>query len=142
MSGALRPAVAAARASLLQHLRVGVTPALHTAGGLPGQSVFDGLCSILAPRYFADAAKGTYLDKGQVTDRVLSVVKNFQKVEPSKVTPTAHFTKDLGLDSLDTVEVVMAFEEEFGIEIPDSEADKILSTADAIEFVASHPQAK
>lgn len=59
-----------------------------------------------------------------------------------QVTPTAHFTKDLGLDSLDTVEVVMAFEEEFGIEIPDSEADKILSTADAIEFVASHPQAK
>lgn len=85
MSGALRPAVAAARASLLQHLRVGVTPALHTAGGLPGQSLFDGLCSVLAPRYFSDAAKGTYLDKGQVTDRVLSVVKNFQKVEPSKV---------------------------------------------------------
>ena len=46
------------------------------------------------------------------------------------------------MDSLDTVEVVMAFEEEFAIEIPDSEADKILSTSDAISYVAAHPQAK
>jgi NADH dehydrogenase (ubiquinone) 1 alpha/beta subcomplex 1 len=58
------------------------------------------------------------------------------------VTPTASFQKDLGLDSLDTVEVVMAFEEEFAVEIPDSEADKILSTADAINYIAAHPQAK
>ncbi|KAK9908238.1 hypothetical protein WJX75_004658 [Coccomyxa subellipsoidea] len=74
--------------------------------------------------------------------RVLNVVKNFDKVEPSKVTPMASFQKDLGLDSLDTVEVVMAFEEEFAVEIPDSEADKILSTADAINYIAAHPQAK
>lgn len=47
--------------------------------------------------------------------------------------PTSSFHADLGLDSLDTVEVVMAFEEEFGVEIPDSEADKILSVADAVE---------
>ena len=58
-----------------------------------------------------------------------------------QVTPSVSF-KDLGLDSLDTVEVVMAYEEEFGIEIPDSEADKIKSTADAIAFIAAHPQAK
>ncbi len=59
-----------------------------------------------------------------------------------QVTPEARFKEDLALDSLDTVEVVMAFEEEFGIEIPDSEADKIISTQDAINFIASHPQAK
>ena len=59
-----------------------------------------------------------------------------------QVTPTSEFTKDLGLDSLDVVEVVMAFEEEFGFEVPDSEADKILSTADAINYIAAHPQAK
>ena len=59
-----------------------------------------------------------------------------------QVTPTAHFQKDLGLDSLDTVEVVMAFEEEFGVEIPDAEADKILSTSDAISYISAHPQAK
>lgn len=59
----------------------------------------------------------------------------------TQVSPSVSF-KELGLDSLDTVEVVMAYEEEFGIEIPDSEADKIQSTADAIAFIASHPQAK
>ncbi|CAL8466740.1 g6276 [Coccomyxa elongata] len=87
-------------------------------------------------------SESTYLDKNVVTDRVLNVVKNFDKVDPSKVTPTASFQKDLGLDSLDTVEVVMAFEEEFAVEIPDSEADKILSTSDAINYIAAHPQAK
>jgi NADH dehydrogenase (ubiquinone) 1 alpha/beta subcomplex 1, acyl-carrier protein len=59
-----------------------------------------------------------------------------------QVTPTAHFQKDLGLDSLDAVEIVMAFEEEFGFEIPDNEADKIDSVKTAVEFIASHPQAK
>jgi len=59
-----------------------------------------------------------------------------------QVSPSAHFQKDLGLDSLDTVEVVMAFEEEFAVEIPDVEADKILSTADAIQYISAHPQAK
>ena len=59
-----------------------------------------------------------------------------------QVTPAANFQKDLGLDSLDVVEVVMAFEEEFGVEIPDAEADKILSTDEAISYIAAHPQAK
>lgn len=59
-----------------------------------------------------------------------------------QVTPNAHFQKDLGLDSLDTVEIVMALEEEFGFEIPDNEADKIDSIKVAVDFIASHPQAK
>ena len=58
------------------------------------------------------------------------------------VSPSASFQSDLGLDSLDTVEVVMAIEEEFAIEIPDADADKILSCADAIKYLESHPQAK
>ncbi|KAL9248288.1 hypothetical protein vseg_021628 [Gypsophila vaccaria] len=90
----------------------------------------------------SDDVRGSFLDKPVVTDRVISVVKNFQKVEPSKVTPNAHFQKDLGLDSLDTVEIVMALEEEFRFEIPDNEADKISSINMAVDFIASHPQAK
>ena len=65
-----------------------------------------------------------------------------RKVDAGKVTAASHFINDLGLDSLDAVEVVMAFEDEFVIEIPDNEAEKIQTCADAINFVAAHPQAK
>lgn len=61
---------------------------------------------------------------------------------PHQVTPSASYTKDLGLDSLDQVEICMALEEEFCITIPDAEAEKIQSNADAIEFIVAHPQAK
>jgi NADH dehydrogenase (ubiquinone) 1 alpha/beta subcomplex 1 len=82
------------------------------------------------------------LDPKVVEERVITVVSNFEKVEASKVTKTAKFKEDLDLDSLDAVEVVMAVEEEFGIEIPDSEADKIWSVADAVAYVSGHPMAK
>ena len=59
-----------------------------------------------------------------------------------QVLPAAHFEKDLGLDSLDVVELVMAFEEEFQVEIPDADADKIFSVEDAVNYIASHPMAK
>ncbi|KAI7004707.1 hypothetical protein KC366_g18730, partial [Hortaea werneckii] len=55
--------------------------------------------------------------------------------------PTAHFTNDLGLDSLDTVEVVMAIEEEFSIEIPDKEADAIHSVNQAVDYIMAQPDA-
>ena len=58
-------------------------------------------------------------------------------VNPEQVTPEAKFIEDLGADSLDTVELVMAFEEEFGIEIPDDAAEKILTVQNAIEFIKS-----
>ncbi|XP_027352300.1 acyl carrier protein 2, mitochondrial [Abrus precatorius] len=96
----------------------------------------------LLVRRFCEEVRGCFLDKAEVTDRVISCVKNFQKVDPSKVTPNAHFQNDLGLDSLDAVEIVMALEEEFGFEIPDNEADKINSIKLAVDFIASHPQAK
>ena len=83
-----------------------------------------------------------FLDKSEVTDRVVSVVKNFNKVDPAKVGPTSVFASDLGLDSLDTVEVVIAMEEEFAVEIPDAEADKITSVAEAVEYLAANPDAK
>ncbi|KAI3498389.1 hypothetical protein L2E82_14562 [Cichorium intybus] len=82
-----------------------------------------------------------HLEKTQVIDRILDIVKSFPKVDPSKVTPEVHFQKDLGLDSLDNVELIMAIEEEFKLEIPDKEADKIDSCALAIEYVYNHPMA-
>lgn len=66
----------------------------------------------------------------------------FIQVEAGKITANARFKEDLDLDSLDAVEIVMAIEEEFCIEIPDSEADKILSIPDAVAYVSGHPMAK
>ena len=65
--------------------------------------------------------------KSQVEDRVLQCIKGFRDVDASKVTVDAHFTKTLGLDSLDQVEVVMAFEDEFSIETPEKDAEKVMA---------------
>ena len=84
----------------------------------------------------------TFLARDDVVERVVGVVKTFDKVDATKVTEKSHFADDLGLDSLDFVEVQMALETEFAIEIPDQEADNIVSCGQAIDFISSHPQAK
>ena len=71
-------------------------------------------------------------------NRVKKIVAEHLGVEESKVTETASFIDDLGADSLDTVELVMAFEEEFGCEIPDEAAEKILTVKDAIDYIAKN----
>lgn len=96
--------------------------------------------AVFALRHFS--APPAFLDAGEVTERILTVVKNFDKVDPVKVNASVKFADDLGLDSLDIVEVVMAIEDEFAIEIPDQEADKISSIQEAIDYIASHPTAK
>lgn len=70
-----------------------------------------------------------------VADRVKKIIVEHLGVEEAKVTESASFIDDLGADSLDTVELVMAFEEEFGIEIPDEAAEKILSVKDAVDYI-------
>jgi len=96
------------------------------------------------PNFFAvrSFAGDAFLDAGVVSSRVITVVSNFDKVDASKVTSASQFSADLGLDSLDTVEVVMAIEDEFAIEIPDTESDKILSIEDAVKYISTHPMAK
>ena len=71
-------------------------------------------------------------------ERVKKIVVEHLGVEEGKVTENASFVDDLGADSLDTVELVMAFEEEFGVEIPDEAAEKILTIQDAINYINEH----
>ncbi|XP_017863207.1 PREDICTED: acyl carrier protein, mitochondrial isoform X3 [Drosophila arizonae] len=71
-----------------------------------------------------------------INERVLLVLKLYDKIDPSKLNVNSHFINDLGLDSLDHVEVIMAMEDEFGFEIPDSDAEKLLKPADIIKYVA------
>ena len=73
--------------------------------------------------------------------KVKEIIINELGVDAEKVTPEASFVEDLGADSLDTVELVMAFEEEFGMEIPDEEAEKLRTVGDAINYIQSNAQA-
>jgi acyl carrier protein len=76
-----------------------------------------------------------------VAERVKKIVVEHLGVDEDKVTENASFIDDLGADSLDTVELVMAFEEEFGVEIPDDAAEKILTVGDAVNFIKEHADA-
>ncbi|KAF2739384.1 acyl carrier protein [Polyplosphaeria fusca] len=82
------------------------------------------------------------LSHEEVQGRIMDLLKNFDKVQDvSKLNGESHFHNDLGLDSLDTVEVVMAIEEEFSIEIPDKEADAIHSIKQAVDYILAQPDA-
>ncbi|MCL5022489.1 MAG: acyl carrier protein [Nitrospirae bacterium] len=70
-----------------------------------------------------------------VEEKVKEIIAKQLGVNPSEVTPEASFVEDLGADSLDTVELVMAFEEAFNIEIPDEDAEKIAKVKDAVEYI-------
>ncbi|XP_065087674.1 acyl carrier protein, mitochondrial isoform X1 [Ochlerotatus camptorhynchus] len=71
-----------------------------------------------------------------IKERVLLVLKLYDKVNPEKLTLESHFINDLGLDSLDHVEVIMAMEDEFGFEIPDGDAEKLFKPADIVQYIA------
>ncbi|KAK9474770.1 acyl carrier protein [Dipodascopsis tothii] len=95
--------------------------------------------AVFLPRFYSAAAG---LGREEVEGRIIEIVKSFDKItDASKITPQATFANDLGLDSLDTVEVVMAIEEEFSIEIPDKEADEIKSIGQAIDYILAQSDA-
>ena len=77
-----------------------------------------------------------------VAEKVKSIIVEQLGVEADEVTSEASFIEDLGADSLDIVELVMAFEEEFGIEIPDEDAEKIAKVNDAVSYIEQHSEAK
>ena len=74
----------------------------------------------------------------EIASRVKSIIVDKLGVEESEVTETASFTNDLGADSLDTVELIMEFEKEFGISIPDDQAEKIGTVQDAVAYIEEH----
>ena len=73
-----------------------------------------------------------------IEQKVKDIIINELGVDAEKVTPEDSFVEDLGADSLDTVELVMAFEEEFGIEIPDEDAEKLQTVGDAVDYIKQH----
>ncbi|MBO4707090.1 MAG: acyl carrier protein [Elusimicrobiaceae bacterium] len=75
------------------------------------------------------------MDAKSVEERVKNIIVEQLRVEPEQVKPEAQFVNDLGADSLDTVELIMALEEEFGVEIPDEQAEKIKTVGEAIDHI-------
>ena len=73
-----------------------------------------------------------------ISTKVISIIVDKLGVEEKEVTPTASFTNDLGADSLDTVELIMEFEKEFNIAIPDEQAEKIATVGDAITYIEAN----
>lgn len=73
-----------------------------------------------------------------IASRVKNIIVDKLTVDENEVTPQAEFSKDLGADSLDTVELIMEFEKEFGIQIPDEDAEKITTVGDAISYIEQH----
>jgi len=84
----------------------------------------------------------TTIGKAEVTEKVKQIISEQLGVEESEVTPSAAFTDDLGADSLDQVELVMALEEAFTLEKSDEEAEKIRTVQDAINYVEKHAKVK
>ncbi|KAG8433202.1 hypothetical protein GDO86_017476 [Hymenochirus boettgeri] len=71
-----------------------------------------------------------------IAERVLYVLKLYDKIDPEKLTVGSHFMKDLGLDSLDQVEIIMAMEDEFGFEIPDADGEKLMTPQEIVDYIA------
>ncbi|XP_057433955.1 acyl carrier protein 3, mitochondrial-like [Lotus japonicus] len=78
----------------------------------------------------------------QILDRVIALAKKYDKIDASKVTEAADFQKDLNMDNLDRVELIMVIEEEFYVEIPDENADKLNCCADVAKYIASEADKK
>jgi acyl carrier protein len=90
------------------------------------------LCTQIHFKYL----KFTIMADSQIAERVQAIIVDKLGVEASEVTPEASFAADLGADSLDTVELIMEFEKEFGISIPDDQAEKITTVGEAIELIS------
>jgi acyl carrier protein len=91
--------------------------------------------AISAPGQTTQTSQEREFSMSEIADRVKKIVVEHLGVDEAKVTPEASFIDDLGADSLDTVELVMAFEEAFGVEIPEDAAEKITTVKDAVDYI-------
>ncbi|VDI04959.1 NADH dehydrogenase (ubiquinone) 1 alpha/beta subcomplex 1 [Mytilus galloprovincialis] len=79
--------------------------------------------------------KAKSLQPEEITERVMKVLKAYDKITAEKLTEDSHFMNDMGLDSLDQVEIIMAIEDEFSFEIPDSDADRLMKPRDIVQYI-------
>ncbi|KAL3463170.1 acyl carrier protein-like protein [Aspergillus heterothallicus] len=134
------------RSAVVRSLRASVPRAIKPQATFQIRSSPVARPAQFAPRFAFQAVRlysaPAGLSKDEVEGRIVNLLKNFDKVtDATKINGASHFSNDLGLDSLDTVEVVMAIEEEFSIEIPDKEADTIHSVDKAVEYILAQPDA-
>ncbi|KAF7159816.1 hypothetical protein CNMCM5623_005205 [Aspergillus felis] len=132
------------RSAVVRSLRASVPRAVRTPTAFQIRSSPVARPAQFAPRFAYQGVRlysaPAGLNKEEVEGRIVNLLKNFDKVsDANKINGSSHFSNDLGLDSLDTVEVVMAIEEEFSIEIPDKEADTIHSVDKAVEYILAQP---
>ncbi|KAI8926910.1 acyl carrier protein-like protein [Entophlyctis helioformis] len=145
----IRTPAAAARA--LSAPRLAAASASATASAVQQRSLYVATArtsaASAAPVAYAAAAVAAAplahrpLTLQAIEDRVLGLLKDFDKVDPAKLSLDAHFVNDLSLDSLDQVEITMALEDEFSIEIPDRDAEEIMTPRQAIEKVFANKSA-
>jgi acyl carrier protein len=98
------------------------------------------LLAILCPESFKvcraiNLVRGLFMSEKSIEEKVKDIIVEQLGVNPEQVTPTASFIEDLGADSLDIVELVMAFEEEFSVEVPDEDAEKLQTVGDVIKYI-------
>eukprot|EP00954_Amorphochlora_amoebiformis_P029693 1393523-Amorphochlora_amoeboformis.AAC.2 len=123
--------------SRFQSLLVRLRGSLACSGATPQRFVM-----AVRTRKFGSGGGGHFLPKDEIEPRLLDCIKNFRDVDASKVTLDAEFSSDLGLDSLDTVELVLSFEDEFNVEIPEDLAMEIKTGSEALNIIAQTPFAK
>lgn len=87
--------------------------------------------------YFSQKRFASTLTKTEVEERVLMVCSNFDKITAEKLSKDSHFMNDLGLDSLDHVELIVAIEDEFGFEVPDADAETLLRPTDISQYICA-----
>ncbi|XP_032182630.1 acyl carrier protein, mitochondrial [Mustela erminea] len=124
------PTMAAARPLSITLCPAGsrTRPGAPPTASAPAQVPLTQLC-----RQYSDAPP---LTLEGIKDRVLYVLKLYDKIDPEKLSVNSHFMKDLGLDSLDQVEIIMAMEDEFGFEIPDTDAEKLMCPQEIVDYIA------